>query len=103
MAFAAVVGPLTHERIVAASCYCLNPATRLADVAYMVDPEWQGAGLGALLHTQLVGYAREHGARGLTAEVLMRNARMLRIFERGEHSLTTKSEEGVLELTMLFE
>jgi hypothetical protein len=38
MAFAAVVGPSAHERIVAASCYYLNPASALAEVAYMVDP-----------------------------------------------------------------
>jgi hypothetical protein len=29
MAFAAVVCPAEHERIVAASCYYLSPATRL--------------------------------------------------------------------------
>jgi acyl-CoA hydrolase/RimJ/RimL family protein N-acetyltransferase len=103
MAFAAVVGPAEHERIVAASCYYLNPASRLADVAYMVDPDWQGAGLGTLLHTELVEYARDHGARGLTAEVLLRNAPMMRVFERGEHSLSAKTAEGVRELTMLFE
>jgi Acetyl-CoA hydrolase/transferase C-terminal domain len=50
MAFAAVVGPSERERIVAASSYFLNPATGLAEVAYMVDPEWQGADLGAVLH-----------------------------------------------------
>jgi GNAT superfamily N-acetyltransferase len=50
MAFAAVVGPPERERIVAASSYYLSPATGLAEVAYMVDPDWQGAGLGALLH-----------------------------------------------------
>jgi len=44
MAFAVVVGPSATERIVAASCYYLNPATRLAEVAYMVGPEWQGLG-----------------------------------------------------------
>ena len=49
MAFAAVVGPPERERIVAASSYYLSPATGLAEVAYMVDPDWQGAGLGALL------------------------------------------------------
>src|SRR5215204_3945292 len=49
MAFVAVVGPSAHERIVAASCYYLSPATGLAEVAYMVDPDWQGVGLGAML------------------------------------------------------
>ena len=103
MAFAAVVGPSERERVIATSSYFLNPATGLAEVAYLVDPEWQGAGLGAILHAVLVGYAREHGARGLRADVLRRNSRMMRVFERGDHSLTVTSEGGVLELTMLFD
>ena len=102
MAFAAVVGPSAHERIVAASCYYLNPATGLAEVAYMVDPDWQGAGLGGILHAGLVEYAREHGARGMTADVLFGNSRMMRIFKRGDHSLSVKTDAGVEELTMLF-
>jgi RimJ/RimL family protein N-acetyltransferase len=102
MAFAVVVGPSEHERIVAASSYFLNPDSGLAEVAYMVDPDWQGAGLGAILHAGLVDYAREHGARGLRADVLPGNSRMMRIFERGDHSLSVKTEAGVAELTMLF-
>jgi acyl-CoA hydrolase/RimJ/RimL family protein N-acetyltransferase len=102
MAFVAVVGPSTHERIVGASCYYLSPATRLAEVAYMVDPDWQGLGLGGILHAELVEYAREHGARGLTADVLLGNTRMMRVFKRGDHSLSVRTESGVEELTMLF-
>jgi acyl-CoA hydrolase/RimJ/RimL family protein N-acetyltransferase len=102
MAFAAVVGPSARERIIAASCYYLNPATGLAEVAYMVDPDWQGFGLGGILHARLVEYARQHGARGLTAEVLPGNSRMMRVFERGDHSLTVETYDGVDELTMLF-
>jgi acyl-CoA hydrolase/GNAT superfamily N-acetyltransferase len=103
MAFAAVVGPSEHERIVAASTYFLNPVSGLAEVAYMVDPDWQGAGVGTILHARLVDYAREHGARGLTADVLPANSRMMRIFERGDHSLSVKTDAGVAELTMLFQ
>jgi acyl-CoA hydrolase/GNAT superfamily N-acetyltransferase len=102
MAFAAVVGPTAHERIVAASCYYLSPATGLAEVAYMVDPEWQGTGLGGILHRGLVEYARQHGARGMTADVLLGNSRMMRIFESGDYSLSSKTSAGVRELTMLF-
>ena len=102
MAFAAVIGPPSNERIVAASSYYLNPASGLAEVAYMVDPDWQGAGLGSILHAGLVEYAREHGARGLTADVLLGNSRMMRIFKRGDHSLSVKTDAGVTELTMLF-
>jgi acyl-CoA hydrolase/GNAT superfamily N-acetyltransferase len=102
MAFAAVVGPPAHERIVATSSYFLNPASGLAEVAYMVAPDWQGVGLGAILHAGLVDYARKHGARGLTADVLAGNSRMMRIFERGDHSLSVETDAGVAELTMLF-
>ena len=102
MAFAAVVGPPEHQRIVAASCYFLNPASGLAEVAYMVDPDWQGAGLGAILHAGLVDYARKHGARGLTADMLFGNRRMMSVFKRGDHSLSVETEAGVSTLTMLF-
>ena len=102
MAFAAVVGPSSRQRIVATSTYFLNPATGLAEVAYIVDPEWQGAGLGALLHARLVDYARDHGARGLTADVLAENSRMLRVFERGDHSFSVEIDAGVADVTMLF-
>jgi acyl-CoA hydrolase/RimJ/RimL family protein N-acetyltransferase len=102
MAFAAVLGPPERERIVAASSYFLNPANGLAEVAYMVDPEWQGSGLGTILHRMLVDYAREHGARGLRADVLVGNSPMMRIFERGDHSLEVTTDAGVAELRMLF-
>ena len=68
----------------------------------MVDPDWQGAGLGAILHAGLVDYARKHRARGLTADVLPGNSRMMRIFERGDYSLSVETDAGVAELTMLF-
>ncbi|HET6684664.1 MAG TPA: GNAT family N-acetyltransferase [Gaiella sp.] len=102
MAFAAVVGPAEQQRIVGASCYYLDPATGLADVAYMIDPDWQGAGLGSLLHTRTVEYARDHGVLGFTADVLVENAAMLRVFRRGDHSLSITTSAGVHEVTMLF-
>jgi RimJ/RimL family protein N-acetyltransferase len=102
MAFAAVVGPRENERIVATSCYYLDPATGLADVAYLVDPEWQGAGLGRILHERTVEYARAHGVRGFTANVLASNEAMLRVFRSGGHQLTSAVDGGSYELTLVF-
>jgi len=102
MAFAAVVGPSEHERIVAASSYYLSPATGLAEVAYMVDPEWQGTGLGGLLHTRMFEYARTRGVRGFRADVLLGNTRMMRVFKRAGHQLSVKTSAGISEVTMLF-
>ncbi len=102
MAFAAVVGPREEERIVATSCYYLDPATGLADVAYLVDPDWQGSGLGTLLHERTVEYARAHGIRGLSADVLPSNVAMLRVFQRGDHETTSTVSGGSYEVTMIF-
>ncbi len=73
MAFAAVVGRAEHERIVATSSYYLDPRDGLAEVAYMVEPGWQGSGLATALHARTVEYARSHGVRGFSADVLMNN------------------------------
>ena len=102
MAFAAVVGPPDHEQIVGSGCYYLNLGTGLAEVSYMVDPDWQGVGLGGILHSRLVEYAGERGVRGFTADVLVGNASMLRVFQRGDHDLTLTTSGGVHEVTMVF-
>jgi RimJ/RimL family protein N-acetyltransferase len=102
MAFAAVVGPADDERVVGTCSYCLDPATGLADVAYLVDPEWQGLGLGRTLHRRLVEYARAHGVRGFSADVLVGNPAMMRVFQGGDHELSSDQEAGVNEVTMLF-
>ncbi len=103
MAFAAVVGEAEHERIVATSSYHLNPRDQLAEVAYMVEPGWQGTGLATALHARTVEYARSHGVRGLSADVLMNNLPMMKVFRRGEgYDLHSDLEDGIYEVRMLF-
>jgi RimJ/RimL family protein N-acetyltransferase len=103
MAFAAVTGPPEHERIVGASSYYLDLASGLADVGYMVDPAWQGTGLGGALHARMIEYAGDHGVRGFRADVLATNHAMLRVFRRGGHPLTIgRVEEGAQEVTIRF-
>jgi acyl-CoA hydrolase/RimJ/RimL family protein N-acetyltransferase len=101
MAFAAVVGPPEHERVVATSCY-LADAGGFAEVAYMVDPEWQGAGLGSTLHERMVEYARERNVRGFKAEVLTDNRAMLRVLQRGDHDTRVTTSDGTHKVRMLF-
>jgi GNAT superfamily N-acetyltransferase len=91
-----------RARIVAASSYYLSPATGLAEVAYMVDPDWQGAGLAGLLHARMFEYARERGVRGFRADVLVGNTRMMRAFQRAGHQLRVKTSAGIEEVTMPF-
>jgi RimJ/RimL family protein N-acetyltransferase len=102
MAFAAVVGEPESERIVGTSCYFLDPQSGLADVAYMVDPAWQGVGLGRLLQTRITEYARGHGVRGFTADVLADNPAMMAVFRRSGCEMTSRLADGVFEVQLLF-
>ena len=106
MAFAAVVGPAEHERIVATSSYYVDPRDQVAEVAYMVEPQWQRTGLATALHARTVEYAKAHGVRGLRADVLTSNPAMLRVFRRGQerglHGLGMDADAGVYELDLPF-
>lgn len=102
MAFAVVVGEAENERVVATSSYYLDPSTRLADVAYIVDPEWQGKGLGTMLHHRTVQYAMANGVRGFTADVLGENEAMIAVFRHGPGNLETRMRYGVVELHLMF-
>jgi RimJ/RimL family protein N-acetyltransferase len=103
MAFAAVVGPPEHERIVATSSYYRDPRDSFAEVAYMVEPGWQRSGLATALHARTVEYARGHGVRGLTADVLMSNPAMLKVLRRGSgYTVRTDADAGVYEVRMRF-
>ena len=103
MAFAAVVGEEENEQIVATSSYYLDPSTRMADVAYLVDPDWQGKGLGTLLHERTVQYAAAHGIRGFTADVLDDNQAMVHVFQHGPGDLHMQTRYGVTELELAFD
>lgn len=102
MAFAAVVGERESERIVGTASYFVDPRTGLADVAYMVDPDWQGAGLASALQERTLDYARRHGVRGFRADVLADNVGMMSVFRRSGLQLEAHIEDGAFEVTMLF-
>lgn len=102
MAFVAVTGSDEQERIIGSCCYYLNQSTNLADVAYMIHPDWQGVGLGSTLQSRLIEFARERGLRGFTADILCENARMLRVIEKSGSRITKKVNSGSYEVTMIF-
>jgi len=103
MAFVAVSGDWEDEVVVGSACYYVDPSTNLADVAYMIRPEWQGLGLGGHLQRRLMEYAKASGLRGFTADVLCENEKMLAVFEKSGCRVTKKVVSGVYEVAMLFE
>jgi acyl-CoA hydrolase/RimJ/RimL family protein N-acetyltransferase len=101
VAFVAVTGPRENEDIVGTGAYFLNPSTNLAEVAYMIVPEWQGSGVGSALQQRLKEFAVARGVRGFVAEVLQTNNAMLNLAKR-LGKIEIRSEEGSYYVTSLF-
>jgi GNAT superfamily N-acetyltransferase len=68
----------------------------------MVDPEWQGLGLGRALHQRTLEYALAHGVRGFTADVLVANGAMMAVFEESPGTMQVETSDGVHEVTLRF-
>src|SRR3954465_9055530 len=102
VAFLGVTGPRENEEVVGSASYFLSPTTNLAEVAFMVAPEWQGAGLGSVLQARLQEDAIGRGVRGFVTEILPRNVRMLRLAARATGTVTTSRDEDAVHLTILF-
>jgi len=101
VAFVAVVGPRENEEIIGTGAYFLNPSTNLAEIAYMVVPEWQGSGLGAALQQRLKEFAMDRGVRGFVAELLQANTAMLNLAKR-LGNIEIKTEDDMYHVTLLF-
>jgi acyl-CoA hydrolase/RimJ/RimL family protein N-acetyltransferase len=102
VAFLAVTGPRENEEVVGSACYFLNPATNLAETAFMVAPEWQGVGLGSALQARLQEYALSRGVRGFVAEILPQNQRMQRLATGAAGTVTSVRDQDSVHVTVLF-
>jgi acyl-CoA hydrolase/RimJ/RimL family protein N-acetyltransferase len=101
VAFVAVVGSRENEEIVGTGAYFLNPSTNLAEVAYMVVPEWQNSGLGVALQQRLQEFAIDRGVRGFVAELLQTNTAMLNLAKR-LGNVEIKTEDDMYHVILLF-
>jgi acyl-CoA hydrolase/RimJ/RimL family protein N-acetyltransferase len=102
VAFLGVTGPRENEEVVGSACYFLSPTTNLAEVAFMVAPEFQGVGLGTALQARLQEYAISRGVRGFVSEILPGNTSMLRLAASAQGTVTTARDENGVHVTVLF-
>jgi len=102
VAFLGVTGPRENEEVVGSACYFLSPTTNLAEVAFMVAPEFQGVGLGTALQARLQEYAMSRGVRGFVSEILPGNTSMLRLAASAQGTMTTSRDEDAVHMTVLF-
>jgi acyl-CoA hydrolase len=87
---AVVPGPEGTEEIVSIAQYFLDPKTQVAEVAFIVQDEWQDKGMGAVLLDYLTSTAKDHGVKTFYATVLPINKAMLSIFYNSGYSVSTE-------------
>ncbi len=68
------------DDLVAVARYDRTPGTTEAEVAFTVQDDQQGRGLGTILLEHLASAARSHGLTGFVASTLPHNRRMLDVF-----------------------
>lgn len=89
--------------IIGMSRYDVDPATHLAEIAFVVRDDWQCRGVGTLLMRRMAEIARDKGVAGFTATVLASNNPMLRVFHRSGLAIESKLDAGLYELKAYFE
>ena len=73
---------------------------RSAEIAFMVEEDYQGLGLAGRILKQLAHIAREKGVGQFEAEVLPQNKAMLAVFARSGLPVKLTQTEGVIHVTL---
>lgn len=90
------------DALLGSACYFVDHATNLAEVAFMIDPAWQGNGLGTALQNRLKEHAVARGLRGFVAEILVSNERMIRLARAAGQDVTIERDGDTLLATIRF-
>lgn len=102
MSIVGLINEPGQGHIIAEARFVKEPDAPFADVAFVVDEEFNGLGIATYLYKMLIRLAKERGLHGFTADVLSSNAGMMAVFEKGG-IVKAKLEYGVYKLKMPFE
>ncbi|MBM4102434.1 MAG: GNAT family N-acetyltransferase [Planctomycetes bacterium] len=94
----AIVGTVpgaSGEEIVAIAQYFLDPKTQAAEVAFLVQDEWQNKGMGTFLLEYLSKIAKKRGVKQFYAKVLPANKGMLAVFYNSGYKVNTEFDGDV--------
>ncbi len=103
MALVVLAGTDPSSELVAICRYDVDPATGLADIAFVVKDEWQGKGIGTALMRRTAEIAKARGVRGFAADVLPNNRDMLGVFHRSGMTVLSELDRGVYRVVLTFE
>jgi acyl-CoA hydrolase/GNAT superfamily N-acetyltransferase len=103
MAIVAIQEVDGEERMVGVGRYIKEKDSDMAELALLVKDDWQGKGLGSLMHEYLDNIARAHNIGGFKAEVLDQNKRALHVFTRLGRKAKTEYDQGVYTVSYRFD
>jgi GNAT superfamily N-acetyltransferase len=98
-----LTGEADQESVIAEARFVRDMQKPYADIAFVVDEAYQGAGIASYLYQMLIRLAKERGLKGFTADVLASNKGMMKVFEKGAEAVQAKYEQGAYALTIPFD
>jgi acyl-CoA hydrolase/RimJ/RimL family protein N-acetyltransferase len=98
----AIIGPPESEHLIAEARFVKDRTRPYGDVAFVVDEEYQGAGIASYMLEMLIRLAKERGLQGFVADVLASNKSMLKVFEKTGLPVQANLSGGAYEITMPF-
>jgi acyl-CoA hydrolase/RimJ/RimL family protein N-acetyltransferase len=99
VAIVGVIPDVSGEEIVAIAQYFLEPKTQAAEVAFLVQDEWQQKGMGTFLLDYITQIARQRGVKKFYAKVLPTNEPMLAIFHNSGYKVNTEFDGYAYDIT----
>ncbi len=103
MALVAMTDATEDAELIAIAHYRNDPKSNFADAAFLVRDDWQGKGIGTTLMNAAVDSARSNGIAGFTADVLVDNHGMLRVFHKCGYPVESNLEDGAYHLRIPFD
>ncbi|MBN2594033.1 MAG: GNAT family N-acetyltransferase [Sedimentisphaerales bacterium] len=99
LAIVGTVPGVSGEEFVAIAQYFLDPKTGSAEVAFLVQDEWQQKGMGTFLLNYLAQVAKKRGVKRFYAKVLPTNKAMLSVFHNSGYEVRTEFDGEVYSIT----
>ena len=95
IAIVGIIPRVSGEEIVALAQYFLDPKTQVAEVAFLVQDEWQQKGMGTFLLDYITKIAKQRGVKSFYAKVLPNNKPMLAVFHNSGYKVNTEFDGEV--------
>ena len=99
----AIVGEFGFGRVVAVGEYLLDMEENSAEIAFSVNRDFQGKGIGKILIKKLAEAARKNEISGMHAFTSSRNKPMVKLFKMLPYKIKTSIDGDILRLTCKFD